>query len=119
MSNHAEPPGHGGFEALGDGLELDSLAPGDLLRVNTLRSTYFFRVDHPAERAALMWKQGGGKPPMPVCLMGCVLGSSSSMDPRRLFCGGSLEYTHTGGTRTHVTSSIVELAVLRRVPGKD
>lgn len=118
MSSPTDPQEAGGFESLGDGLALDTLLPGDLLRVNTRKSTYYFRMDDPAARAALMWKQGADRPPAPVRLMGCVLGMSSQIDPRRLFCGGSLEYTHSGGERTHITTPILELAVLRRAPAQ-
>jgi hypothetical protein len=110
------PPEEPGFEALGDGLELDTLATGDLMRVNTRKSTYFFRMEDPADRSAMMWKQGVNLPAVPVRIMGCVMGTSSRIDPRRLFCGGSLEYTHSGGARTHITTAIVEITVLRHAP---
>ena len=102
------------FQAAGDKLPLTELAVGDLLKVATARSTYFFQIIEPRQRLALMWKQGSDLPPLAVRLMGGTLGLSSSIDPRQLTCCGSLEYTRDEGARTHITSMIQELALLRR-----
>jgi hypothetical protein len=95
-------------------LLLTDLQIGDLLKVSTARSIYFFRIVEPKKRLAEMWKQGTAMPPIPVQIMGCTLGLSSTIDPRSLFCGGSLEYTSESGTRTHTSTAIQELARLRQ-----
>jgi hypothetical protein len=103
------------FQASGDKLSLTDLLVGDLLKVSTARSTYFFRITEPRQRLAEMWKQGSSGVPVPVQIMGCTLGLSSTIDPRSLFCGGSLEYTTESGARTHTSTPIRELACQRRV----
>ena len=94
------------FASAGDRLSLTDLKTGEVLRVTTARSTYFFLITEPRQRIADMWKQGAGKDPVPVQIMGCTQGISSAIDPRTLFCGGSLEYTSASGQRTHTTTAI-------------
>ncbi len=103
------------MQAVGGRLSLTDLLVGDLLKVSTERSTYFFRITEPRQRLAEMWKQGSNGVPIPVQIMGCTLGLSSTIDPRSLFCGGSLEYTTESGARTHTSTPIRELACLRRL----
>jgi hypothetical protein len=102
------------FQTVGERLSLTDLKVGDLLKVTTARSTYFFRITEPRQRLAEMWKQGPSLAPIPVQIMGCTLGLSSTIDPRSLFCGGSLEYTTESGARTHTSSTIKELASHRK-----
>ena len=104
------------FQPAGEKMPLTDLMAGDLLKVTTSRSTYFFRITEPKKRLAEMWKQGRDTPPVLVQLMGGTLGLSSTIDPRKIFCGGSLEYTRDAGARTHTTSAIREIALLRRKP---
>lgn len=107
------------FQAAGDKLSLTDLLVGDLLKVATARSTYFFRITEPRRRLAEMWKQGTSGAPVPVQIMGCTLGLSSTIDPRFLFCGGSLEYTTESGARTHTSTAIRELASQRCRPSPE
>ncbi len=102
------------FQTVGERLSLTNLLTGDLFKVSTARSTYFFRITEPRQRLAEMWKQGTNAAPIPVQIMGCTLGLSSTIDPRSLFCGGSLEYTTESGARTHTSSAIKELASHRK-----
>ena len=107
------------FQSVGDRLPLTDLQTGDLVKVSTARSTYFFRITEPRRRLAEMWKQGTNAAPTPVQIMGCTLGLSSTIDPRSLFCGGSLEYTTKSGERTHTSTAIRELACQRRHPAPE
>jgi hypothetical protein len=102
------------MQSAGERLPLTDLRTDDLVKIATARSTYFFRITEPRRRLAEMWKQGTNAAPISVQIMGCTLGLSSTIDPRSLFCGGSLEYTTESGARTHTSSAIKELASHRK-----
>ena len=93
----------------GDEFDLSQLSPGDVLKVVTQHTDYFF--------TAITGRDGDlvcsrpGRPSGRVRIMGCTFGRSSSIKPDHLFCGGSLEFTYQleGVAMTHTTTAIREI----------
>lgn len=93
-------------------LDLTSLKAGDLLIVKTLHTEYCLTMtgNHQAELEAARADRFHG----PIQIQGCSFGASSTIKPEAIFCGGNLEYTSDGGTRTHTTSTILSLCMIRQ-----
>ncbi len=74
-----------------DELDLDSLLPGDTLRIITSHTQYVFQMIDRQE--AELRSSRTDRPAGRVRIAGCGYGFASSFKPRRLFCGGRLEFT--------------------------
>ncbi|MBV9490023.1 MAG: hypothetical protein JO069_09910 [Verrucomicrobia bacterium] len=78
-------------ESDGDELDLGTVCPGDVLRVITTHTNYVFRIINGQE--ALLSCSRADRPTGQVRIAGCGYSFSSTFKPRRIFCGGHLEFT--------------------------
>jgi hypothetical protein len=74
-----------------DELDLGTVRPGDLLRVVTAHTKYVFRIINGQD--ALLSCSRADRPEGQVRIAGCGYSFSSTFKPKRLFCGGHLEFT--------------------------
>jgi hypothetical protein len=72
-------------------LDLDSVRPGDTLRVVTDHTDYVFEIVEGSE--AELHTSRLDRPTGRVRIAGCGFAFSTTFKPRRLFCGGRLEFT--------------------------
>lgn len=72
-------------------LDLDSVRPGDTLRVVTDHTDYVFEIVEGSE--AELHTSRPDRPTGRVRIAGCGFAFSTTFKPRRLFCGGRLEFT--------------------------
>ncbi len=78
--------------------DLAGVRRGDLLRVVTVHTDYAFRIVRSPE--AFLQSSRSDRPRGPVRIAGCGFTYSTAFMPRRLFCGGHLEFTFVRGTDT-------------------
>ncbi|MGA3170717.1 MAG: hypothetical protein ABSE62_06855 [Chthoniobacteraceae bacterium] len=95
-----------------DEFELSQLEPGDLLRIVTEHTRYDFVFV--AGRDADLRTDREDRPHGRVRIMGCTFGSSATIKPDHLFCGGRLEFTFNDGAATYLTSGIKEIRCVSR-----
>ncbi len=101
----------------GDEFDLTQLQAGDRLRIATNKTTYVFLILDPVMRDAVVESDRTDRPCGPCRIMGCTIGLSSSIKPNHLFCGGNLLFTHSGGERSHTTTTIQSIVWLRQPIG--
>lgn len=97
-------------------LDLTAMEAGDRLIVKTLHTEYHLTMmgNHLAQMETGREDRVRGT----VQIQGCTFGASSTIKPGALFCGGNLEYTSDGGARTHTTSTICSLHLIRHTHPK-
>ena len=95
-----------------DELDLTSMKVGDRLIVNTLHTEYYLTIM--GNQKAQMETNRNDRVRGQVQIQGCTFGASSTIKSGSLFCGGNLEYTSNDGARTHTTSTIRSLYLIRR-----
>jgi hypothetical protein len=95
-----------------DELDLTSMEIGDRLIVKTLHTEYHLTIL--GNQKAQMQTNRDDRVRGQVQIQGCTFGASSTIKPVTLFCGGNLEYTSNNGSRTHTTSTIRSLHLIRR-----
>ena len=103
-------------------LEIDRLASGDVLLVETGNTRYRIEVSDPDSRAVMVTPDREDRPRGEMTLSGCTFGASSTIAPDHLFCGGNLELgfrTPAGVRGTHTTSEIRKVVLIRRSPGAE
>src|ERR1700737_1343404 len=79
------------YDEISGGLDLDSVRPGDTLRVVTDHTDYVFDIVEGSE--AELWCSRPDRPTGRVRISGCGFAFSTTFKPGRLFCGGRLEFT--------------------------
>lgn len=88
-----------------DEFDLETVRPGDLLRVVTAHTRYVFRIINGQD--AMLSCSRADRPEGQVRIAGCGYSFSTTFKPRRLFCGGHLEFIFVRGstpTRFRTTS---------------
>jgi hypothetical protein len=78
-------------DEISEELDLDSVRPGDTLRVVTDHTDYVFDIVEGSE--AELHCSRPDRPTGRVRIAGCGFAFSTTFKPRRLFCGGRLEFT--------------------------
>lgn len=81
----------------GDEFDLETVRPGDLLRVVTAHTRYVFRIIDGQD--AMLSCSRADRPAGQVRIAGCGYSFSTTFKPRRLFCGGHLEFTFVRGSK--------------------
>src|SRR3954468_20345842 len=85
-------------------LDLTTAKTGDTLLVVTKNTAYSFTLLGGGE--ATMLTNRPDRPKGKVRINGCTFGASSTIQPDRVFCGGSLEFVH-GMSHTVFTTSAI------------
>jgi len=98
-----------------DEFDLGQLGPGDVLRIVTERTRYDFLIVN--GRDAELRTDREDRPQGRVRIMGCTFGTSATIKPDRIFCGGHFEFTYENGKSTYLTSRIKEIRCLSRKDG--
>jgi hypothetical protein len=98
----------------GDGqrFDLNTVLPGDVLRVVTRHTVYVFAMT--GKREGELRTDRADRPAGSVQIVGCTFGLSSTISPDLLFCGGNLEFRHDAGTLTCTTTAIRAIQHVRR-----
>ena len=73
-------------------LDLRTIKPGDTLLVLTRHTAYTFAMLGHEE--AMLTTSRADRPSGRVRINGCTFGASSTIKPKHLFCGGSVEFVH-------------------------
>jgi hypothetical protein len=98
-------------------LDLDSLLPGDTLRVITSHTQYVFQMIDRQE--AELRSSRSDRPTGRVRIAGCGFGFASSFKPRRLFCGGRLEFTFArDNERARFRTTSIQAILHRQTKGE-
>jgi hypothetical protein len=95
-------------------LDLTTLEAGDRLFVLTERTAYRFVMR--TERTASLTTNRDDRPSGPVVIHGCTFGTSSTIKPDHLFCGGNLEFAHGEHRTIYTTTAIRALQLLQTPP---
>lgn len=80
-----------------DEFDLETVRPGDLLRVITAHTKYVFRIIDGQD--AMLSCSRADRPEGQVRIAGCGYSFSTTFKPRRLFCGGHLEFIFVHGSK--------------------
>jgi hypothetical protein len=78
-------------DEISEELDLDCVRPGDTLHVVTDHTDYVFEIVEGS--VAELHCSRPDRPTGRVRIAGCGFGFSTTFKPRRLFCGGRLEFT--------------------------
>lgn len=99
-----------------ESINLGELREGDQISVQTKNSRYNLIILDAENRKVRMTSSRAQSPEGEMTLMGCALGTGSSLSPDKLFCGGYLELNfqaENGEPFTHTTSAIQAIHLLQ------
>jgi hypothetical protein len=85
-------------------LDLTKVQAGDRLIVLTERTAYRFIMR--GDRTADLTTNRQDRPAGCVTIHGCTFGTSSTIKPDHLFCGGNLEFGHGERRQIYTTTAI-------------
>jgi hypothetical protein len=92
--------------------DLEQLSPGDRLSVVTEHTTY--DIDWLGDREGILDTHRPDRACGRIRLMGCAFGSSSTIKPDYLFCGGNLEFLHDEKFAMRCTTTSIQKIIWKR-----